>query len=89
MYTFFKSLVGSEFFRYDHQSGVMTIIVNDGCHKGLFTRCDVAASKLEHQYSIEQINGVPEHLRIYTSSDREEFDTTSNFVINLITLILT
>ena len=42
--TIFRNYENTEFYLYDHLSGIMTMLVNDGCMKGIYTRCDSGAS---------------------------------------------
>lgn len=73
MNTLFKSHDNTQFFNYDHLSGIMLTIVQDGCHQGLFQRCDKNSLILVRQYSKEMQQGLHESVRTYHPSDVNEF----------------
>jgi hypothetical protein len=73
MNTFFKSHDSTQFFNYDHLSAIMLTIVQDGCHQGLFQRCDKSSLILVRQYSKEMTQGLDESVRTYHPSDVNEF----------------
>jgi hypothetical protein len=73
MTTYFKSHDNTQHFKYDHLNGIMLCIVQDGCHQGLFQRCDKASMVLVRQYSKDMTQGVDESQRLYNPSTAEEF----------------
>jgi hypothetical protein len=75
MNTFFKSHDSTQFFNYDHLSGIMLTIVQDGCHQGLFQRCDKNSLILVRQFSKEMTQGLDESVRTYHPSTVGEFFT--------------
>jgi hypothetical protein len=75
MNTFFKSHDSTQYFNYDHLSGIMLTIVQDGCHQGLFQRCDKNSLILVRQFSKEMTQGLDESVRTYHPSTVGEFFT--------------
>jgi len=71
--TTFKNWKGTEFFHYNHLTGTMVMVVNDGCIKGLYTRCDSQAANLARQYHRSMEHGVAPEKRIYDPCNMEEF----------------
>ncbi len=71
--TTFKNWKGTEFFFYNHLTGTMVMIVNDGPIKGLYTRCDSQAANLARQYHRSMDYGTPPEKRIYDPCDMDEF----------------
>jgi hypothetical protein len=71
--TLFRNIESTEFFHYDHLAGVLTIVINDGCRKGIMTRCDSQASALPRQFHKEFRYGVPSDLRLFESCTMEEY----------------
>jgi hypothetical protein len=74
MNTFFKSHDNTQFFNYDHLSGIMLTVVQDGCHQGFFKRCDKSSLVLVRQYSKEMQQGLHESVRTYHPSTEHEFN---------------
>jgi hypothetical protein len=77
--TTFKNWKGTEFFHYNHLTGTLVMIVNDGPIKGLYTRCDSQAANLSRQYHRSIEHGTAPEKRIYDPCDMEEFH--NNFAI--------
>ena len=71
--TTFKNWKGTEFFHYNHLTGTMVMIVDDGCIKGLYTRCDSQAANPSRQFHRSMEHGVPPEKRIYDPCEMEEF----------------
>lgn len=63
--TIFKNVEATEFFHYNHVTGQLTILVDDGSHKGLFVRSDTKSAALARQFHTEEKHGVPYNLRQY------------------------
>ena len=63
--TIFKNVEATEFFHYNHVTGQLTILVDDGSHKGLFVRSDTKAASLARQFHTEERHGVPSNMRQY------------------------
>jgi hypothetical protein len=68
--TIFRNYQDTEFYLYDHLSGVMTMLVNDGCMKGIYTRCDSGAANLSRKFHREQVEGVPVEHRLFEPLER-------------------
>jgi hypothetical protein len=51
----------------------MTMLVNDGCMKGIYTRCDSSAANLARKFHREQTEGVPLEHRLFEPLDRAKF----------------
>lgn len=71
--TTFKNWKGTEFFHYNHLTGTMVMVVNDGCIKGLYTRCDSQSAKLARQFHRSIEHGTPPEKRIYDPCDIKDF----------------
>jgi hypothetical protein len=71
--TVFRNYQNTEFYFYDHLSGVMTMLVNDGCMKGIYTRCDSGAANLSRKFHREQVEGVPVENRLFEPLERNKF----------------
>jgi hypothetical protein len=71
--TLFRNIESTEYFHYDHLAGVLTIVINDGCRKGIMTRCDSQASALPRQFHKEFRYGVPSEIRLFESCSIEEY----------------
>lgn len=71
--TTFKNWKETEFFHYNHLTGTLVMIVNDGCIKGMYTRCDSQAANLARQYHRCMEHGVDPTKRIYDPCTMEEF----------------
>lgn len=78
--TTFKNWKGTEFFHYNHLTGTMVMVVNDGCIKGLYTRCDSQAANLARQYHRSMDYGTPPEKRIYDPCNMEEFHNQFAYV---------
>ena len=63
--TFFKNHDGTEYFMYEALSGVLTMLVADGCLQGIYTRCDSASANLVRQFDRDMRLGVSEHIRLF------------------------
>jgi hypothetical protein len=72
--TIFRNYENTEFYLYDHLSGVMTMLIDDGCMKGLYTRCDSKSAHLARKFHKEQIEGVPYEHRLFEPLNREQFN---------------
>jgi hypothetical protein len=73
MHSTFKNTENTEFYLFDHLNGVLTMLVDDGCLKGIYTRCDSKCAAIYRKFNIEQIEGVPFEHRIYDVLDASEF----------------
>jgi hypothetical protein len=71
--TLFKNWAGTEFFYFNHLSGILVMVVNDGCLKGLYTRCDSKAANLARQFHRSMEYGVPQESLLYLPLTAEEF----------------
>ena len=71
--TLFKNWAGTEFFLYNHLSGILVMVVNDGCLKGIYTRCDSKAANLARQFHRAIDYGVPEESLLFVPTTPEEF----------------
>jgi hypothetical protein len=71
--TTFKNWKGTEFFHYNHLTGTMVMVVNDGCIKGLYTRCDSQAANLARQYHRSMEHGVAPEKRLWDPCKMDEF----------------
>jgi hypothetical protein len=71
--TTFKNWKGTEFFHYNHLTGTLVMIVNDGCIKGMYTRCDSQAANLARQYHRSMEHGVDPTKRLHDPCTMEEF----------------
>ena len=73
--TYFKTNgdTNNTYFHYNHLTGVLVMIVSEGCHKGVFTRCDSKAANLARVYHRELEHGVPDEFRLYNNVTVEEF----------------
>ena len=71
--TLFKNWAGTEFFLYNHLTGILVMVVNDGCLKGLYTRCDSKAANLARQFHRAMDYGVPQESLLYIPLTAEEF----------------
>jgi hypothetical protein len=71
--TLFKNWAGTEFFNYNHLTGILVMVVNDGCLKGLYTRCDSKAANLSRQFHRGMEYGVPQESQLYYPLTAEEF----------------
>ena len=73
MHTTFKNTESTEFYLFDHLNGVLTMLVDDGCMKGIYTRCDSKCAAIYRKFNIEQIEGVPFEHRMYDVLEASEF----------------
>jgi hypothetical protein len=73
MHSTFKNTENTEFYLFDHLNGVLTMLVDDGCLKGIYTRCDSKCAAIYRKFNIEQIEGVPFEHRMYDVLDASEF----------------
>jgi hypothetical protein len=73
MHTTFKNTESTEFYLFDHLNGVLTMLVDDGCMKGIYTRCDSKCAGIYRKYHREQVEGVPFEHRLYDTIDASEF----------------
>jgi hypothetical protein len=73
MHSTFKNTENTEFYLFDHLNGVLTMLVDDGCLKGIYTRCDSKCAAIYRKFNIEQIEGVPFEHRMYDVLDAAEF----------------
>jgi hypothetical protein len=71
--TVFKNWSNTEFFHYNHLTGIMVMIVNDGCMKGIYTRCDSKASNLARQFHRSLQYGVPNEALLFEPITIEQF----------------
>jgi hypothetical protein len=71
--TTFQNYERTEFYHYDHLSGVMTLLVSHGCQKGIHTRCDSGAANLARKFHREQVEGVPVEHRLFEPLERNAF----------------
>jgi hypothetical protein len=71
--TFFRGNDNGNYYYYDHLGGSLIIIVDNGCEKGIFIRCDSQCATIVRQYHKEIINGVPKEYRLYDELNRKEF----------------
>ena len=71
--TLFKNWSGTEFFHYNHLTGILVMVVNDGCLKGLYTRCDSKAANLARQFHRSIQCGVPKESLLFEPITIEEF----------------
>lgn len=71
--TLFCNVERTEFFHYNHITGQLTILVDDGSHKGMFVRSDAKAAILARQFHREETNGVPTNMRDYIAIESGEF----------------
>lgn len=69
----FKNWAGTEFFHYNHLTGILVMVVNDGCLKGLYTRCDSKAANLARQFHRAMDYGVPQESLLFVPTTAEEF----------------
>lgn len=49
------------------------MLVDDGCMKGIYTRCDSKCAGIYRKFNIEQIEGVPFEHRMYDVLEAAEF----------------
>lgn len=73
MNTYFKSHDNTQFWNYNHLTGIMLCIVQDGCLQGLFQKCDKQSLILVRQFSNEMMRDLPEEQRTFNPSTKEEF----------------
>ena len=73
--TLFKLQDNNTYFHYDHINGSMITIVNDGCYKGIFTRCDSNCAQMVRQYFKEDHHNVPMEYRDYQPISVDEWVT--------------
>lgn len=73
--TYFKGYDTSNYYYFNHLSGVLVIVVDNGCEKGIFVRCDSQCSNIVRQYHKEVFNGVPKEYRIYDDLTKQQFNT--------------
>jgi|LakMenE01Jun11ns_1017448.scaffolds.fasta_scaffold9204209_2 hypothetical protein len=73
MVTFFKDNDNSNYYYYNHLTGVLIILVDNGCEKGIFTRCDSRCANIVRQYHKELLNGVPKEFRLYDDLTHSDF----------------
>ena len=73
MHSTFKNTENTEFYLFDHLNGVLTMLVDDGCLKGIYTRCDSKCAAIYRKFNIEQIEGVPFEHRMYDVLEASEF----------------
>jgi hypothetical protein len=78
--TIFQNWKGTEFFHYNHLTGTLVMVVNDGCIKGLYTRCDSQSANLARQYHRSMEYGVPAEKRLYDPCTIEEFHNQFSLV---------
>lgn len=78
--TTFKNWKGTEFFHYNHLTGTLVMIVNDGCIKGMYTRCDSQSANIARQYHRCMEYGTPPEKRIYDPCTMEEFHNQFSLV---------
>lgn len=71
--TLFCNVERTEFFHYNHVTGQLTILVDDGSHKGMFVRSDTKAATLARQFHNEERHGVPTNIRAYIPLKTGEF----------------
>jgi len=82
MTTTFKSTSENQFFRYNHLTGVLIILVKDGCNKGIFTRTDSKAVQLARLFNREQEHGVPSEYRSFDPLTDYEWNFVTDQVIH-------
>jgi hypothetical protein len=71
--TTFQNYERTEFYHYDHLSGVMTLLVSHGCQKGIHTRCDSGAANMARKFHREQVEGVPVEHRLFEPLSRADY----------------
>lgn len=73
--TYFKTNLQSNntYFHYNHLTGVLVMIISEGCHKGIFTRCDANAANIARTYHKELEHGVPDEFKLYENVSVDQF----------------
>lgn len=71
--TLFCNVERTDFFHYNHITGQLTILVDDGSRKGMLVRSDSDAANLARQFHNEERHGVPMQYRAYLPLKTGEF----------------
>lgn len=81
----FRSSTSKEYYRYNTDTKVLTILIVEDCDKGIVTRCEQSKNALFLNYLEELKNGVPSEYRLYESVEDVEWDEVTDDVVAEIT----
>ncbi len=81
----FRSSTAKEYYRYNTETKVMTILIVEECDKGIVTRCEQSKNALFLNFLEELKNGVPSEYRLYESVEDVEWDYVTDSVVAEIT----
>ena len=71
--TYFKNVEGTNFYHYNHLTGELLHIINDGCYRAIIRRCDSQSANIVRVYHREVEYGVPSEIAIYAEVNIDEF----------------
>jgi hypothetical protein len=71
--TYFKNVEGTNFYHYNHLTGELLHIINDGCYRAVIRRNDSQAANIVRVYHREIEYLVPSEFALYADVTIDEF----------------